>query len=185
MKQIHQDSNHPSQPFLQQYSLAFNKLPTHAFTPLGKLRLQVDTGANVHAVTNSNMLIFYIPCATQVRNINGETFESPGWGACVYTYKDKSYLLSPVYVCPNNPHNTVSLGALQSYSSFKRTIIETHSKLELYANNEQQIILDVTTDNGLDYVELNLSTFDPQNNHRQPSINNIQFPNDKTSSSFF
>jgi hypothetical protein len=169
MKQVHQSIPHPSQSYLSQYAKAFHNLPSSSFLRLGKMYFQVDTGANVHAVTNSNMLIFFINCKTKVRNINGETFESPGWGACIFTSNNKNYLLSPVYVCPNNPHNTISLGALQAYTSFKRTVVETHLKLELYDHFDHKHQVDVITDNGLDYVDLQLSTF----NNQQVSINNI------------
>jgi beta-galactosidase GanA len=95
----------------------------------------------------------------------------------------QNYLLSPVYVCPNNPHNTISLGALQAYTSFNHTIIETHNKLKLHDVYNKKHQLKVTTDNGLDYVKLQISSFHTSRKHQKVTMNNIStMPNEPTAS---
>jgi hypothetical protein len=173
MAKIHQNQTHPAEKYINQFSKELTQLPTDTFTNCAKLHFQLDTGANVHAVTSPHLLAFFIKKTTRVRNINGESFESPGWGASIININNSYYLISPIYLCPNNPHNTLSLGALKLFSGFKRTIIETHTQIEIHDNNNKIHNLPVTTSNGLDFVKLQIASFNPMviQSHSKPTRN--------------
>jgi hypothetical protein len=173
MKNVHHNKQNPSIKFIQQFTTELNRLPNDSFTDFAKLYLQIDTGANVHAVTSPHLLVYFIKQSTKVRNINGESFVSPGWGSSIIHINEQHYMISPVFLCPSNPHNTLSLGALKLYSKFQKAIIDTHDHIELHDHQGVEHQIPVTTTNGLDYVQLQFASFKPTAMSLRPIQQNI------------
>ena len=157
----HQRSDTPSSAFFRQFSTNLTTLSHSTFATHSQLTMQVDSGANVNATTDKNMLFFYIPTVSTVEAVNGETFTSIGWGGMLLHIDDNKtpFLCCPVYVCPQNPRNTFSLGALKTYSKFKRAIADTHISVDLVTHDDRNHHYSVRTSNGLDFIDVTVVKF--------------------------
>ena len=140
-------------------SIGLEKLDTSMFINCCQMNFQVDSGANVWAVITSDVLIFYVPTRTSVESVSGDKFESTGWGGMIINLNGKPCLCSPVYVCPQNPRNTFSLGALKTNSCFKATMLDTFSSLTLVDHHDNETVIKTNVSNGLDFVELQIMSF--------------------------
>ena len=74
---------------------------------------------------------------------------------------NENYLVAPVYVCPQNPRNTMSLGALKSYSGFSTASLDVHTAVELVDPNGRRMKLNTNVHNGLDFVTFKIVSFSP------------------------
>ena len=109
---------------------------------------------------------FYHKKSSLVEAVNGDSFESQGWGGLIIRIDTKIYLCTPVYVCEDNPRNTMSLGALKMYSGFKHTQISVMEKLCLVDRYNRISTMDTAVSNDLDFIVLDIMTFklDQQSN---------------------
>jgi hypothetical protein len=173
IKNVHKDRlNVPSPEFFRNFCKGLHTVDVASFTSYCTLSFQVDSGANVNAITDPNLLAFYIPTHTNVEAVNGVSFSSIGWGGILIQLNpnEPPTLCCPVYVCPQNPRNTFSLGALKVYSNFKRAIADTHIGVDLVSFNNEKHHLPVRTYNGLDFIDLRIMSFRPQ--VQVPLLNN-------------
>ena len=173
IEKVHKDRrNIPSPAFFRNFCKGLSSIDIASFQPHCKLSLQVDSGANVNAITDPNILAFYIPTRTNVEAVNGASFTSIGWGGLLIQLLPNAppTMCCPVYVCPQNPRNTFSLGAMKLYSDFKRAIADTHIGVDLISNTNEKHHLPVRTFNGLDFIDLQVMSFKSTN--PVPSLNN-------------
>ena len=123
--------------------------------------MQVDSGANVHAVTSKQSLCFFIPALLQVETVNGDMSTSKGWGGIFVQLLGTKlpFLCCPVHVCPHNLRNTLSLSTLKSYANFDKAMINTHSMVELCTTDGTVYSYPTCTYNGLDFIDIQVMSF--------------------------
>lgn len=166
-------SKHQAMMWMKRISKDVERVKLHNFSMYSNLNFQVDSGANVWAVTDPKVLVFYHSNPTSVEAVNGETFTSEGWGGMLIKLKNKVYLCSPVYVYSGNPRNTMSLGALKSASGFMNASVNIHETVELIDRHGVKAIIPTVVSNDLDFVTLEIVTFIPLSTKSKDQINAV------------
>lgn len=133
-----------------------------SFQIFNTYEFQVDSGANIWAITDKLLLLYFLPSENNnLCNVNGETFCSSGWGAMLIGFTTKVFLCYPVYVCPSNPKNTMSLGALKVYLNFRKAKLDTLAKVKLVNYDNNKYVLPTIVRNNLDFVRLSIYSLTP------------------------
>ena len=71
---------HPNKKFLSQHALAISTLPSSTFRRYCSTTFQLDSGANVFAITCKSMFYFFIERESKAQQVDGSYFSAKGWG---------------------------------------------------------------------------------------------------------
>ena len=154
---VHEKNNFkPHRKFLLQHAHAIHMLPSSSFRQFCLITFHVDSGANVCAVKHKNLFYFYIDTETRAQQVDGTYFVAHGWGAILITVGLSTYLLAPVFYCPQNPRNTFSPQALKHFSGFQKVVIDVGTNMSLIDQLGVEHSLSMTSDNDLDFIDLNI-----------------------------
>ena len=175
LQTVHARSNYnPNRRFLLQHSLAISSLPSSAFRNYCVITLHLDSGANVSALKNKNLFYFFIDKQTKAQQVDGSSFMAEGWGGILVSIGLNTYLVTPVFYCPDNPRNTLSPQALISFTGFRKAIIDIGNRFVLVDQFNNKHVINTIKENDLDFVDLNIVTFQPNNldddNEQQASL---------------
>lgn len=180
-----QSNSTPVKSFLRQHALKLHALPTSSFRRYCSIRAQVDGGANVPALNREGKHLFYflIKQETKVEEVSGSTFIAKGWGGVIVMFNNHQYLMSPVYYCPENPRHTFSPQSFIDYSTFNKSLVDTHISVDLFDHQNKHINLPIQVHNDLDFVTIDIAIFQyhkPSQQHNLPTINNLIMPTTTT-----
>ena len=123
----------------------------------------MDSGANVSALKNKNLFYFFIDKQTKAQQVDGSSFMAEGWGGILVSIGLNTYLVTPVFYCPDNPRNTLSPQALISFTGFRKAIIDIGNRFVLVDQFNNKHVINTIKENDLDFVDLNIVTFQPNN----------------------
>jgi hypothetical protein len=154
----HRQHGQPKKDFFLKHSLHLQSIPTRSFQPYCKSTFHVDSGANCWAVTDRSLFYFFVDSATAIKQVNGTSFTSPGWGGILIKLDDSVFGIYPVHYCPENPKNTFSPSALREYSGFHSTTIHMNEKVTMIDILGHHHTLPVTIHNDMDFVDLEIMT---------------------------
>jgi hypothetical protein len=159
----------PSKQFFLQHSQELHNLSLSNVKTYGSSIFHCDSGANCWGMPSRDSFYFYIDNPTSISQVNGSTFQSPGWGGILIRLNNRIYGMYPVHHCPGNPRNTMSPSSIKEFSGFKKAILSMNDSIQLIDFNDHLIDIPILTHNDMDYVELEILHFNAQPN--DPSIN--------------
>ena len=93
--------------------------------------------------------------------VDGSMVQAMGWGGILIALGTTTYMLSPVFHCPQNPKNTFTPTTVLTFSNFKRAIVDTHKRVVLIDNNNTRHDIITTQDNDLDFATLQIVMMNP------------------------
>ena len=139
----------------------------------------VDGGANVHATTSMDDLIYFHPKKENLTLAGDNKTISLGFGIMLVKLHPSlpPTPLVPVYLCPNTTHGILSLPALRHYNNFKTVAIHSLQHIVLQNPKDQTpTTLPTTQHNILDYLKTSILSWNNIPQHNPPSIHQLLHP---------
>ena len=106
----------------------------------------------------------FVPTKATVKLANRNTGHTQGIGIILghFTNCTIIYPVGPVYYCPGDPPNTISLGALEFYADFQNVTYEPIEDSDFVYSQGCYWISLYQTQNNLDYLQIEISKVNPQ-----------------------
>ena len=160
IKAVHQaNNNKPSKSYLSQHADSIATLHSTSFTKFCWTTFHVDGGANVNGVIDKSMFYFFIEDVSGIEQVGGDKIVCSGWGGIIIDCGGYNQLLAPVYYCPGNPRNTLSLSTFTNFCGCNSTIVNTNNHLDIVRNNRDTIRFEFYVHNDLDHINLVIQRF--------------------------
>jgi hypothetical protein len=156
INQHHHRCHSPKKEYFLHHSHQLQALSPSSLHPFCKATFHVDSGANCWAITDKSLFYFFVDSMTAIKQVNGSSFTSPGWGGILIQLNGRSYGVYPVHYCPDNPKNTLSPSALREYSGFQQTTLVMNEMVRLVDMNGMTHNIPVNIHNDMDFVDIQI-----------------------------